>query len=149
VAPPLIDPVEVEGSERAVRWEYKPSEPIPWIRHVVVIKMDKSHFAEGGMRKAFHLRDLSTGENLVGKISHLKKQIRERYFEEARMQAYCVQMASRYNALNPPKQVSFITSYVYELFDRPDKTVLSAEPFVAGKFEKYNNNTGKTLSGNK
>ena len=83
------DDFDVTEAERATKHEYDPKTK-QWRRTMINIIMDKKPFAEGAMRAAFHMRDLSTcGQQsmYVAKLAKVAGTPVAQYFEDVKMQA--------------------------------------------------------------
>jgi len=147
VTAPAVSPVtepRLSGTERAIRHRYDAKKG-KWCHTATIVIVEQTPFAEGAMRKAYRMRDLSQEGALsfmVAKVFRDPNEDRTSYFKDVEMQMQVKELAERFNRRNPPKKVDFVTSYVYELVDRPNKQICSAEYFIDGKFEKHNNNYG-------
>mmetsp|Transcript_77274 Transcript_77274/g.208584 ORF Transcript_77274/g.208584 Transcript_77274/m.208584 type:complete len:224 (+) Transcript_77274:174-845(+) len=100
-------------------------------------------FASGSMRTAHHMIDLTTPREQSKYVLKLSKDPRyngQSYFEDVKMQMIAKMYAEKYNAQDPPKHVDFVDVYVLQLIDRPTRPLCTVEPFIEGKYVKYNNN---------
>jgi hypothetical protein len=141
---PVVSEPRLVGTERAIRHRYDVKKG-KWCHTATIVIVEQSPFAEGAMRKAFRMRDLSQEGALslmVGKIFRDANEERASYFKDVEMQMQAKELADRYNRKSPPKKVDFVSAFVYELVDRPNKQICSAEYYIEGKFEKHNNNFG-------
>lgn len=147
--------------ERAIKHIFDPESRV-WSKKPIRVKIEPKPFAKGGLRRAFHLKDLSfepttvyqsqipelsstvraSSASYVAKIAIDPNEDRETYFKDAEMQMYAKQWADRYNKYDPPKRVDFILAYVLELIDREGSPLCCVERFVAGPYRKHNNNFG-------
>lgn len=136
------DDFDVSESERAIKHEYDTNTQ-KWRRTLVNVVIDRYAFAEGAMRAAYHMRDLSaSGEKsqFVAKIAKVIGTPVAQYFDDVRMQTEAQKWAHEFNGKNVPKRVEFIAAYVMELIDRPNRPICGVELFVPGQYVKYNNN---------
>lgn len=151
--------LEATAPERARRCSFlfRPGEAIDWehldLKCVVqdtTVKIDTGYFAEGAMRTAHTMYDLSIKRRLVAKVyKHDKVRLSERLQtieQDVKAQVVAKRLAQEYSAhTGAPAAVDFIFTSYYELLDRPANDPLryvAAEPFVAGEYKKYNNNNG-------
>ncbi|EGC33807.1 myosin heavy chain kinase B [Dictyostelium purpureum] len=143
---PTLNMTFLEGSERAVKWEYDPyATTAQWTCTATLVKVEPVPFAEGAFRKAYHTQDLSKPNESGRYVSKISKKptARGSYFEDVRMQMIAKKWADKYNALKPPKKIEFLQSCVLEFVDRTSSDlVCGAEPYVEGQYRKYNNNSG-------
>ena len=82
------DDFDVTEAERATKHEYDP-ETKQWRRTMINVIIEKRPFAEGAMRAAFHMRDLSTCGNqsqYVAKLAKVSGTPVAQYFEDVKMQ---------------------------------------------------------------
>lgn len=141
--PAVIEP-RLAGTERAIRHRFDAKKG-KWCHTATIVIIEQNPFAEGAMRKAYRMRDLSQEGQLslmVAKIFRDTNEDRASYFKDVEMQMQAKEIAERFNRRNPPKKVDFVSAFVYELVDRPNKQICSAEYYIDGKFEKHNNNFG-------
>ena len=136
------DDFDVTEAERAIKHEYDVGNK-SWRRTLVNVVIERQAFAEGAMRAAYHMRDLSaTGDEsrYVAKISKDTNVAPSQYFDDVRMQSEAQKWAERFNERGVPKKVQFIGAYVMELPDRPNRPICGVERYVPGEYVKYNNN---------
>eukprot|EP00163_Fabomonas_tropica_P017953 TRINITY_DN3192_c0_g1_i1.p2 TRINITY_DN3192_c0_g1~~TRINITY_DN3192_c0_g1_i1.p2 ORF type:complete len:401 (+),score=83.92 TRINITY_DN3192_c0_g1_i1:284-1486(+) len=135
--------------ERAARLEYD-VESNTWTKDIVYICMEKNVFARGAMRAAYRCVPVDKSGRIIGKILLAKFYIdpelasRETYYKDVKAQKICQLWAQEYNLRCPPKQVSFVNAYIFDLVDRPGRPVCGVEDFLEGTFEKHNTNVGGT-----
>jgi len=142
---PVADKDLIKNTERALKWTLvigNDLKPV-WSCTGVLVDIQDKPFAKGSCRSAHKLRDLThPDQSFVGKFS-TKKASRDQYFMDVVMQTFCSKWADLYNSFNPPKKISFLPSFVLELFDRPTgATMCGGEPFIEGDYKKFNNNSG-------
>lgn len=136
------DDFDVTEAERAIKHEYDVA-TAKWRRTLVNVVIERQAFAEGAMRSAYHMRDLSaSGEEsrYVAKISKVAGTPPSQYFDDVRMQSESQKWACDFNSRSVPKRVEFIGAYVMELMDRGSRPICGVERFVPGQYVKYNNN---------
>jgi hypothetical protein len=136
------DDFDVTEAERAIKLEYDVS-TAKWRRTLVNVVIERQAFAEGAMRAAYHMRDLSaSGEEsrYVAKISKVAGTPPSQYFDDVRMQSEAQKWARDFNSRGVPKAVEFIGAYVMELVDRGIRPICGVERYVPGQYVKYNNN---------
>jgi len=136
------DDFDVTEAERATKHEYDVAKG-NWRRTLVNVVIERQAFAEGAMRAAYHMRDLSaSGEEsrYVAKISKVSGTPPSQYFDDVRMQSESQKWAHDFNSRGVPKRVEFIGAYVMELIDRESRPICGVERFVPGQYVKYNNN---------
>lgn len=136
------DDFDVTEAERAIKHEYDVG-TANWRRTLVNVVIERQAFAEGAMRAAYHMRDLSaSGEEsrYVAKISKVAGTPPSQYFDDVRMQSESQKWARDFNSRGVPKRVEFIGAYVMELIDRDSRPSCGVERFVPGQYVKYNNN---------
>ncbi|KAJ1489598.1 MHCK/EF2 kinase, partial [Baffinella frigidus] len=110
---------------------------------LINVIVEKEPFAEGAMRKAYYMKDLSTigaDRNYVLKLSKDMKEDTQTYYDDVQMQMEAKMYADLFNATGPPKKVDFLAAYVLELKDRAGKPIAGVEKFIEGEYKKYNNN---------
>jgi len=140
---PVSEP-RLVGTERTIRHRYDLKKN-KWIHTATIVIIEPNPFAEGAMRKAYRMRDLSQEGQLslmVAKMFSDPNEDRASYFKDVEMQMQAKEIADRYNRRNPPKPIDFVPAFVYELVDRPNKQICCAEYYIEGKFVKHNNNCG-------
>jgi len=138
-----------------------------WKATRVKVKLEAEPFARGGLRKAYHLQDISsntrTGDSnvtYVAKMSIDPDEDRETYFQDAEMQCFAAEWAKKFNQVsvkqhetcpqlltrttqsNAPKKVDFVQAWILELVDRENRDLCAVERFIAGPYRKHNNNFG-------
>ena len=130
------------GSEKAVRREYDP-ETKRWERFATVVKLERRPFAEGSMRYAYMMKDLTKGEaanEYVAKMSKNPNEARQVYYDDVAMQMEAKRYADKFNKRFGKPVVDFLVAYVAELVERPGKPVIGVEQRIHGNYVKYNNN---------
>eukprot|EP01012_Entosiphon_sulcatum_P032617 TRINITY_DN41461_c0_g1_i1.p1 TRINITY_DN41461_c0_g1~~TRINITY_DN41461_c0_g1_i1.p1 ORF type:complete len:508 (+),score=65.08 TRINITY_DN41461_c0_g1_i1:34-1557(+) len=119
-----------------------------WTQTEVTVVLDLGRpFSEGAMRAAYHMVDKSLPE---GKQRCVAKIMKPTVFKpelirvDAEMQACCQALADAFNARNPPKRVRFVDAYLIQRHGAhaPHEKTLAVEPYMDGKYKKYNNNYG-------
>ncbi|EGC29009.1 myosin heavy chain kinase C [Dictyostelium purpureum] len=147
---PVADVIAGTKCERAIKWELTIGDDLTpkWTHSIVCVSIEKTPFAKGSCRTAHKLKDWShPDQGLVGKFSTNKKTTRDSYFTDVLMQTFCAKWAEKFNEAKPPKPITFLPSYVYELIDHPPPyPVCGGEPFIEGDYKKHNNNSGYVSS---
>ncbi|EGG15107.1 myosin heavy chain kinase [Cavenderia fasciculata] len=147
---PVADVVAGIKCERAIKWELTIGDDLTphWKHSIVCVSIEKTPFAQGSCRTAHKLQDWSKpDQRLVGKFSTNKKTTRDSYFTDVLMQTFCAKWTEKFNEMKPPKPITFLPSYVYELIDHPPPyPVCGGEPFIDGEYKKHNNNSGYVSS---
>ncbi|KAN0019044.1 hypothetical protein ACTFIU_002246 [Dictyostelium citrinum] len=147
---PVADVIAGTKCERAIKWELTIGDDLKpkWTHSIVCVSIEKTPFAKGSCRTAHKLKDWSQpDQGLVGKFSTNKKTTRDSYFTDVLMQTFCAKWAEKFNEAKPPKPITFLPSYVYELIDHPPPyPVCGGEPFIEGDYKKHNNNSGYVSS---
>ncbi|KAF2070768.1 hypothetical protein CYY_007916 [Polysphondylium violaceum] len=147
---PVADVIAGTKCERAIKWELSIGDDLTpkWTHSIVCVSIEKTPFAKGSCRTAHKLKDWSNPDKpLVGKFSTNKKTTRDSYFTDVLMQTFCSKWAEKFNEAKPPKPITFLPSYVYELIDHPPPyPVCGGEPFIEGDYKKHNNNSGYVSS---
>jgi len=147
---PVADVIAETKCERAIKWELSIGDDLTpkWTHSIVCVSIEKTPFAKGSCRTAHKLKDWSNPDKpLVGKFSTNKKTTRDSYFTDVLMQTFCSKWAEKFNEAKPPKPITFLPSYVYELIDHPPPyPVCGGEPFIEGDYKKHNNNSGYVSS---
>ena len=136
------DDFDIELAERAIKHQYDPRKK-QWARTLINVVVQPCAFAEGAMRQAFHMQDLSVlgdDRRYVLKLSKDVNELTQIYFDDVQMQMEAKMYAEHYNAQKPPKQVDFLDAYVLELKDRSDKPICAVEKYIEGEYKKVNNN---------
>ena len=142
-------------TEKAVKHMFNPHTR-SWTKSSCQVKLDLEPFAQGTLRKAYHLQILgslfhepktptkkgSGTTTYVAKLSIDPYEDRETYFCDVETQMYAKEWAERFNLYRPPKRVDFIACSVLELIDRPGRPICGVERFINGPYRKHNNNTG-------
>lgn len=130
-------------AEKAVRIEYDP-ERRTWVKYGTVLKLDMRPFADGSMRHAYRMKDLTKGESdkeYVAKLSKDPREARDVYYNDVEMQMEAKQYADKFNKrFGKPGLVDFLVAYVAELVERPGKPLIGVEQRIVGNYVKYNNN---------
>eukprot|EP01132_Coremiostelium_polycephalum_P001491 gene1491-1880_t len=147
---PVADIIAGNKCERAIKWELTIGDDLTphWAHSIVCVSIEKTPFAKGSCRTAHKLKDWSKPDlKLVGKFSSNKKTTRDSYFTDVLMQTFCSKWAEKFNEAKPPKPITFLPTYVYELIDHPPPyPVCGGEPFIEGEYKKHNNNSGYVSS---
>ncbi|KAG1709475.1 hypothetical protein DVH05_020130 [Phytophthora capsici] len=168
VAPPEMKPLNWSQLDKspaiaAVRHSlhFRPGEPVDWknldLKHTqqnTTIRLSRTCFAKGAMRSAHALLDCNMDAHLVakcyfGKAASVASTSKHSLENDVKMQMVAKRLASEFSASdNIDKGVDFIFTCWYEVKD-PKKAGLNspmatftAEPYIEGKYEKYNNNKG-------
>ena len=79
-----------------------------WERTLINVVVEPLHFAEGSLRRAYHMTDLSVIGNdsrYVVKMSKDADECTSAYFNDVQMQIEAKVYADLYNANDPPKKV--------------------------------------------
>jgi hypothetical protein len=119
----------VDKAEQAIKHQYDPRTR-EWARSLINVVIEPESFAEGSLRKAYHMKDLSVTGNdsrYVLKMSKDPNESTNAYFVDVQMQMEAKLYADLFNASRPPKRVDFLDAYVLELKDRPDKRICAVE----------------------
>ena len=136
------DDFDIERAEQAIKHQYDPHKK-EWARTLINVVLQPHPFAEGAMRKAYHMQDLSVlgdDRRYVLKMSKDPDELKPIYFDDVQMQMEAKMYAELYNTERPPKPVDFLDTYVLELKDRPDKPICAVEKYIEGEYKKFNNN---------
>eukprot|EP00730_Choanoeca_flexa_P007342 TRINITY_DN12316_c0_g2_i1.p1 TRINITY_DN12316_c0_g2~~TRINITY_DN12316_c0_g2_i1.p1 ORF type:complete len:801 (+),score=186.42 TRINITY_DN12316_c0_g2_i1:149-2551(+) len=131
------------------------------------VTMKSTYFAQGAERSAFECYEVNDDGNKIGYKLVAKEYIHQELLDgdefhtsmaklQARAQALAKDFNVRVRKVVPDVDnqqaaaVNFIPCIVYEIFDEHDKyqypdrkAWIFAEPFLDGKFRKWNNNAGK------
>ena len=130
----------IDEAEQAIKHQYDPVEKI-WARTLINVVVEPQCFAEGNLRKAFRMKDLSvTDSQYVLKVSKDPDEDAQAYFDDVQLQMEAKMYAELYNRRNPPKLVTFLDAYVLEFRNRPGKPICAVEKYIEGEYKKYNNN---------
>jgi len=119
--------------------------PAPTMKYSKV-KISSSPFGEGAARIASYMLDTKYQETLsvakefkyVGPEANSK----ERYMAEMEIQTVASKLAHEFNKLTPVKEVKFVMTKLYHLYERENPIWFTSEPFIAGQYVKFNSNTG-------
>ena len=133
---------DFDSAEPAIKHAYNPRTK-EWARTLINVIIQPQPFAEGNLRTAYHMKDLSVlgkDSRYVLKMSKDPDEEPGSYFDDVQMQMEAKMYAELFNACNPPKKVSFLDAYVLELKDRPGSRICAVEKFIDGEYKKYNNN---------
>jgi len=136
------DDFDISSAERAIKHQYDPKKK-EWARTLINVVVHPEAFAEGAMRQAYHMKDLSVvgaDSRYVLKISKELNEATQIYFDDVAMQMEAKMYAEMYNAKNPPKKVDFLHAYVLQLTERAGKPICAVEKYIEGDYKKYNNN---------
>eukprot|EP00026_Physarum_polycephalum_P002319 Phypoly_transcript_02325.p1 GENE.Phypoly_transcript_02325~~Phypoly_transcript_02325.p1 ORF type:complete len:443 (+),score=58.09 Phypoly_transcript_02325:156-1484(+) len=169
----MIEEELPEGFERGIVWEYDPATD-EWARGVIIVKLEKSSFAEGALRTA-HLVEIigsvipvettpessilgdktlknsvplevgKMGNQYVAKLSKQPVPV-DRYFEDVKMQGICKELGNKFNQQGAPKRVEFLMAWVLQLQRNNENVIYGLEPFIEGEFKKLNSNFGVVLT---
>ena len=153
-APSFSDRVDNNWEPTEVVEEYTvDSEGRPRRRYDVQIA--RHHFAEGGMRAAYYIKNLECHKVMVakeGKLKGSKFNSKEAHFGDMDSHKCAQALASRWNDLptvrtDKSKSISFLEAKVLHFPDRPvasQRQWMMVEPLLPnqGMFRKYNNNYG-------
>jgi hypothetical protein len=123
------DDFDVDKAEHAIKHQYDPRTR-EWARSLINVVIEPESFAQGSLRKAYHMKDLSVTGNdrrYVLKMSKDPNESTDAYFVDVQMQMEAKLYAEQFNARRPPKRVDFLDAYVLELKDRPDKRICAVE----------------------
>jgi elongation factor 2 kinase len=139
--------VSIEDSQQievAVKyhWDFDKEE---WASSQMRVQYKDRPFQKGSMRYAYLIKDVATGIKYVAKAYFNKKRhglTDDMYFQDVKMQAYAQVWAEKFNRRDPPKKINFVPTFVLRLTERKGAPLYSCEPFLDGKFRKYNNNFG-------
>ena len=132
----------LSGSEKAIRHEYDPKKK-KWEKFATVVKLDRRPFAEGSMRLAFQMKDLTKGEQAkeyVAKIAKNANELPQVYYDDVAMQMEAKRYAEKFNDKFGKKVVDFLVAYVAELVERTPRVLVGVEQRIHGNYVKYNNN---------
>jgi len=140
-------PLPMEGAERAIKWEYD-AESHKWTCTMPNVIIDPRAFAEGSLRRAHKMLDLSQAEGhreYVAKISQERNIATEiklaNYWSDVQVQAHAKVWAKRFNEHpRAPKKIDFLVAFVLHLIDRGGTPLCGVERFVSGEYEKWSNN---------
>lgn len=99
------------------------------------------------MRASYYVIDLEAPHVLFVGKRYRKRNVRSgQYFNDASMHWVSNHWADNFNRFLPPKRVEFVPAAVAQLPMRSEEKgrtfVLGLEPYLAGTFRKYNNNSG-------
>lgn len=149
--------MDAQPELKAVRYTLHicPGVEIDWgqlkVKHcsqATTIKLAPNCFAKGAMRSSHCMIDTKIGVRLVAKMYHGEARAGSHVYAPNDV---CIQVVAKYLAmqysLNPKVDdaVDFISTCRYEITDPHYGSiprVFTAEPFMGGKYVKYNNNTG-------
>ena len=143
---PLRDFGILCDARRAIKWEFNCTSNDGdgnWTQSAVMVALAPKPFAEGSMRFAYKMRDLSLPNAVFVakkyKTTHVSS-IRDTYFFDVKLQKLAKCYAVEYNKAGPPKPVDFLDTFVIEMAEHNE--TYAVEKYVEGEFIKYNNNTG-------
>ena len=68
--------------------------------------------------------------------------LRERYFDDVKLQMDAKLWAERYNRHNPPKKIDMFQVSIIEFVNRPNSPLYHFEHYIDGSYVKYNSNSG-------
>eukprot|EP01089_Gocevia_fonbrunei_P007153 TRINITY_DN18206_c0_g1_i1.p1 TRINITY_DN18206_c0_g1~~TRINITY_DN18206_c0_g1_i1.p1 ORF type:complete len:508 (+),score=55.93 TRINITY_DN18206_c0_g1_i1:150-1526(+) len=138
------------SAENAMKYTFNPKTR-EWHSKRILVKMEENPFAQGGLRKAYHLLDLDLVKvnnqdqpaiTFVAKMSINPFEDPEIYFQDVEMQMLSREYADSFNSYGPPKQVNFIKAWLIELLDRAGEPICGVERYIEGPYRKHNNNYG-------
>jgi hypothetical protein len=184
---PIVDPWDVHllwerPTELCVRYDYN-ARTRAWSRSETLVKMGAAPFGKGAMRECYRMKKMSQFNpvffyrmdwrhcsNYVAKRYMAGAVGPSSYLADVQMQAEAKLWASRYNRLQPPKQVDFLTAFCLEFPNRPRPAAAAAdaaeeaeeaaacaaaafpptgggaffgvERLIEGEYRKYNGNSG-------
>jgi len=119
-----------------------------WYEKEISVQLEERHFQEGSMRQAFRMYDLTLP---IGSRCHVAKTFKpglrcgqEQIWSDVEMYEICSTLAGAFNKLKPPKPVSFCHCFliVRALSVPRHMRIMFVEPYLTGRFTKYNNNDG-------
>ena len=102
------DCFDMGSAERAVKHHYDAVKK-EWFRTLINVVLHPEPFAEGAMRSAYHMKDLSVAgddSRYVLKMSKDQLEHTQTYYDDVQMQMEAKMFAELYNARDPPKKVS-------------------------------------------
>mmetsp|Transcript_15964 Transcript_15964/g.37680 ORF Transcript_15964/g.37680 Transcript_15964/m.37680 type:complete len:697 (-) Transcript_15964:306-2396(-) len=136
-------PADPARNEPALQKTYDPVSQ-KWKESMVVVRMEAKPFAEGAMRRAYRMWDVTEEGSqpiaLVAKIAKKEDESVARYIEDCEMQMVAKLWAKKFNDKKVPKKVDFLSAYIIQLISRPGKPVCAVEHYVEGDYVRYNNN---------
>ncbi len=97
------DDFDIKRAERATKHHYN-TQTRKWDRTLIMVVVEPQPFAEGAMRKAFMMKDLSIkGEDssYVLKMSKDPNEVTKTYFDDVQMQMEAKMYAELYNQVLP------------------------------------------------
>ncbi len=135
----------------AIEWATDPFKYLSHTQQRTTVRILRSSFNEGHMRTAHGLQDEHIRQHLVAKVYKTQKNRDCRSYQiDAKVQSIARGLAQAFS--KHPQSVAaidFISVSYYELIDRPNNDqfkFFAAEPFMPGKYIKYNNNAGWVAS---
>jgi elongation factor 2 kinase len=120
---------KLDRAEQAIKHQYDPRTR-EWARSLINVVVEPQSFAEGSLRTAYRMTDLSVTGNDSRYVLKMSKDLHEQtdaYFVDVQMQMEAKMYAELFNADRPPKTVDFLDAYVLELKDRPGKPICAVE----------------------
>jgi elongation factor 2 kinase len=137
--PPKWDDID---TERAIKITYDIFKR-NWNEEPATIKVDRTPFASGALRVAYHMLDLGIPDDstFVLKISNDPNENADVYYRDVEMQLFAYLIAEKFNIYKPPKQVAFVKAWLVKL-PRRGGQLCAVERFISGPYRKHNNNFG-------
>ena len=121
---------------------------LEWTTKATWVTLDPVPFANGTLRHAYFLQDLSPDmEDCEGRPKLLVAKFciqttdSSAYLSDVEMQAVCSHYAALYNEHEPPLKVHYAESWLLKLTDR-NNIVCCVEEHLPGVYVKYSNNNG-------
>lgn len=129
------------------------------------VTLSNTPFAEGAMRYAFYMKDITLNQKLVGKLNKTIKQSENNLnhlSKDILSLTICRHIAYDFddrilNILPDTRLlINFVHAYIYELIDYSNRSAaehailpshqqfISVENYIEGEYSKYNNNSGWT-----
>ncbi|KAL6044462.1 Eukaryotic elongation factor 2 kinase [Balamuthia mandrillaris] len=163
-----VDPFEdfdttAVPTEAALRYGFDPRTQT-WHTEPVLVKIEPEPFASGAVRNAYRMKVYEGhwhhGRAWVAKrykeevVTHQTQQqegdeedgkpavLRKLYQDDVKLQMHAKYLGELYNERNPPKKVDFISVWMLEMVDRPNKELYCIEAYIEGDYVKHNTNSG-------
>jgi hypothetical protein len=148
--------VSFDRVERATKFVYN-NESGKWDLEMCRLKISKTWFSEGGMRRSYRAAELSIDgnsvRNMVVKLFKDDRTKQDVVFHEALTQSIAAGYADAFNNLCERKgltlRVKFLDVFVLHLHDRRagdgGSLYATMEPFLPGKYVKLSDNSGRHL----
>jgi Alpha-kinase family/Zinc finger C-x8-C-x5-C-x3-H type (and similar) len=117
----------------------------------VCYKRAPDPFAEGGLRVAYHARDVTHGKDVVFKECKYvgsRSNSLKAYFEDMETQTVAAKMAMVFNEkVDHSLQIKFAVAKVVKRLSGTTTTYYALEPLIAGEYRKFNSNSGWVADG--